>query len=94
MTVRQGPIRGGPARRNRRPDQGAVVAAGARHAIAAESVTRRRPTGVLLMVAALVLGIGSCQLPQPHLPKLLVGAVAGSTYTADHGGTARAARPG
>jgi hypothetical protein len=33
------------------------------------------------MVAALVLGIGSCQLPQPHLPKLLVGAGAGGGAT-------------
>jgi len=31
---------------------------------------------VMLAVAALVLGIGSCQLPQPHLPKLPVGGVA------------------
>lgn len=34
-----------------------------------------RPGHVILAVAALVLGIGSCQLPQPPLPKLSVGAV-------------------
>jgi hypothetical protein len=37
---------------------------------------------VLVAVAALVLGIGSCQLPQPHLPKLVAGAAGGSTSTA------------
>ena len=36
---------------------------------------------VLVAVAALVLGIGSCQLPQPHLPKLLVVAGAGGGAT-------------
>jgi len=44
-------------------------------------MTARRPGRVLLSVAAVVLGIGSCQLPQPHLPKLLVGAVAGGGAT-------------
>jgi hypothetical protein len=49
---------------------------------------------VLVAVAALVLGIGSCQLPQPHLPKLVAGATGGSTSTADHGGPAGAGRHG
>jgi hypothetical protein len=32
---------------------------------------------VLLASAALVLGIGSCQLPQPHVPTLWVGGLDG-----------------
>ena len=40
--------------------------------------TARRWRRVMLLVAALVLGIGSCQLPQPRVPKLPVGSVAGA----------------
>ena len=36
---------------------------------------RHRSGRVILAVGALVLGIGSCQLPQPHLPTLRVAAV-------------------
>jgi len=81
MTRRHGPVPAGQACRNRRPCPDEVVAAGARRATAAKPVTPRRPVGLLVMVAALVLGIGSCQLPQPHLPKLLVGAGAGGGAT-------------
>ena len=34
-----------------------------------------RPSRLALLGAALVLGIGSCQLPKPPLPKLQAGAV-------------------
>jgi hypothetical protein len=54
----------------------------------------RRPRRVLVAVAALVLAIGSCQLPQPQLPKLVAGAVGGGSSTADRGGRAGAASPG
>jgi hypothetical protein len=46
-----------------------------------EPVKARRPGRVLVVVAALMLGIGSCQLPQPRLPKLLVGAAGGGGAT-------------
>lgn len=36
-----------------------------------------RPGRAMLAVTALVLGIGSCQLPQPPLPKLTVDANGG-----------------
>ena len=36
--------------------------------------TPRTAARLALAMGALVLGIGSCQLPQPHLPKLSVDA--------------------
>jgi hypothetical protein len=58
-----------------------LAAAAACRGEAVEAAIVRRPGRVLLVVAALMLGIGSCQLPQPHLPKLLVGAAAGGGPT-------------
>ncbi len=40
----------------------------------------------MIAIAALVLGIGSCQLPQPHLPTLQVAAVGASASTLAHVG--------
>jgi hypothetical protein len=42
----------------------------------------RRPGRAMLAAAALVLGIGSCQLPQPRPPKLPTGAVGGGRAVA------------
>jgi|NGEPerStandDraft_6_1074524.scaffolds.fasta_scaffold32142_1 hypothetical protein len=77
---RRGPANGGHERVGRTSDPGGWAG--------------HRRGRVLVAVAALVLGIGSCQLPQPHLPKLVAGAAGGSTSTADHGGPAGAGRPG
>ena len=60
---RRGPANGGHERVGRTSDLGGWAG--------------HRRGRVLVAVAAIVLGIGSCQLPQPHLPKLLVGAGAG-----------------
>ena len=64
---RRGPANGGHERVGRTSDLGGWAG--------------HRRGRVLVAVAALVLGIGSCQLPQPHLPKLLVVAGAGGGAT-------------
>ena len=51
----------------------------ARHPVASPAArvgmrTPRKAGRLALAIGALVLGIGSCQLPQPQLPKLSVGA--------------------
>jgi len=47
---------------------------------------RHRPGRAMIAAAALVLGIGSCQLPQPHLPTLRVAAVGSGASTLAHAG--------
>jgi hypothetical protein len=55
----------------------------------------RRPGRLVLAIAALALGIGSCQLPQPRMPDIPVGGIGNVRDVADagaapHAGAARA----
>jgi hypothetical protein len=45
---------------------------------------RHRSGRAMIAIAALVLGIGSCQLLQPHLPTLQMAAVGASASTLAH----------
>ena len=65
---RRGPANGGHERVGRTSDLGGWAG--------------HRRGRVLVAVAALVLGIGSCQLPQPHLPKLSVAFAGGASAVA------------